>query len=141
MWAADRPLRSGAISIPTLVAITTSFRFALRFNQLPMTVSDSPPRCPGTHTEYTSAVSMKLSPALTNASSTVKDAASAAVQPKTLPPRHRGETRKLERPKGRSCIKTSGLNTLVRQLCIDIVSRDTGCELTLTHEGVRGGAG
>ena len=28
MWAAERPLRSGAISMPTLVEITTSGRFA-----------------------------------------------------------------------------------------------------------------
>jgi hypothetical protein len=45
--------------MPTLVAITTPFRFAPRFNQFPRIVSDSPPRCPGTHTEYTFAVSAK----------------------------------------------------------------------------------
>src|ERR1700736_2860392 len=94
--------------MPTLVAITTSFRFAPRFNQFPIIVSDSPPRCPGTHREYASAVSMKLSPALIDASSTEKDAVSSAVHPNTLPPRHRGETRKLDLPRVRSCIETSG---------------------------------
>src|SRR5579863_7370444 len=51
---------------------------------------------------------MKLSPAPTMASNTAKDTASFAVHPKTLPPRHRGATRKLDRPKVRRCMEISG---------------------------------
>src|SRR5579864_3880299 len=60
-----------------------------------MIVSDSPPVWPGTHAEYTSAVSMKLPPAAAYWSSTANASRSFAVQPKTLPPRQSGKTLKL----------------------------------------------
>ena len=61
-------------------------------SQLPMIVSDSPPTCPSAHTEYESAVSTKVPPAAAKASSTANEACSSAVQPNTLPPRHRRDT-------------------------------------------------
>ncbi len=57
-----------------------------------MTRSDSPPSLPGAHAEYTSAVSTKSPPAEVYASSTRCEVCSSAVQPKTLPPRARGNT-------------------------------------------------
>src|ERR1700730_15660028 len=92
MYAFESPFLSGASSIPTLVARITFFRLPLRLNQLPSTVSDSPPWWPGAQREYTSAVSTKLNPAPTNESRIAKEARSSAVQPKTLPPRQMGET-------------------------------------------------
>src|SRR5580658_8409893 len=52
---------------------------------------------------------MKLRPAAIMASSTLNDAASSAVHPNTLPPRHRGATCKRERPRVRSCMDNSDL--------------------------------
>src|SRR5277367_5998794 len=78
--------------MPSLVARITFFRLPLSLNQLPITVSDSPPLWPGTQREYTSAVSTKLNPASTNSSRIRNDVGSSAVHPKTFPPRHMGET-------------------------------------------------
>src|SRR5512141_267554 len=83
----ESPFRSGPISSPTLVAMRTFLRLPLAFSHLPSTVSDSPPLFPGIHAEYTSAVSMKLHPAATNASNSRKDVGSSAVHPKTYPPK------------------------------------------------------
>src|SRR5438093_96078 len=58
---AESPLSPG--TMPTFVAITMSLRVPRVAIQRPMIVSDSPPEWPGTHAEYTSAVSMKLPPA------------------------------------------------------------------------------
>jgi hypothetical protein len=57
-----------------------------------MIVSDSPPWWPFTQREYESAVSIRLKPAPTNASSRANDVASSAVQPNTLPPNASGAT-------------------------------------------------
>src|SRR5579863_1237584 len=105
MYAFESPFLSGANSIPTLVARITFFRLPLRLNQLPTTVSDSPPLWPGTQREYTSAVSTKLNPAPTNASKIANDAASSAVQPKTFPPRQMGETSRPDPPSLRVFIR------------------------------------
>src|SRR6185312_5505111 len=88
----ERPLRSGPISDPTFVAITTLSRLPLLFCHLPMIVSDSPPSFPGAQREYESAVSMRLKPASTKESSSRKEAGSSAVQPKTFPPNASGAT-------------------------------------------------
>ncbi|CAM5284921.1 hypothetical protein SALBM311S_10324 [Streptomyces alboniger] len=96
MLAADRPWYSGCWL--TLVAMTTSERFPRALTHLPMMVSDSPPELPSTHAEYESAVSTKLPPAAVYASRTAKEAASSAVQPKTLPPRESGKTSRSEVP-------------------------------------------
>src|SRR5689334_23171556 len=69
--------------------ITSSWR-PRRAIQRPMIVSDSPPWCPVTHREYESAVSMRLKPAPTNASSKSNEVASSAVHPKTFPPKASG---------------------------------------------------
>jgi len=61
-------------------------RLPLRASQRPMMVSDSPPRLPGTQPEYASAVSIRLKPASTKASSNTNEVASSALQPNTLPP-------------------------------------------------------
>src|SRR5579872_399303 len=98
MYCLESPFSPGPISIPTLVATITLLRFPVRFSQLPMMVSDSPPLCPGTQREYISAVSMKLNPAATNASSIRNDVFSSAVQPNTLVPRQSGETLRFEAP-------------------------------------------
>src|SRR3984957_11876310 len=98
MYAFESPFLPGASSMPTLVARITFLRLPLRLNQLPSTVSDSPPLWPGTQREYTSAVSTKLNPASTNASRMAKDVGSSAVQPKTLPPRQMGETSRPDPP-------------------------------------------
>ncbi len=50
-------------------------------------VSDSPPLFPGTHLEYTSAVSTALNPAAMNASSKRNDVGSSAVHPNMFPPK------------------------------------------------------
>jgi len=47
----ESPLLPFPISMPTLVATITLFRFPFRFIQSPRIVSDSPPTCPGTHLE------------------------------------------------------------------------------------------
>jgi len=52
----------------------TARRLPRAFIHVPRTSSDSPPLWPGTQREYTSAVSMKLPPASTYASSTASDA-------------------------------------------------------------------
>jgi hypothetical protein len=80
------------MSEPTLVAMITSSCRPRRAIQRPMTVSDSPPWWPVTQREYESAVSMRLNPAPTNASSSLNDVASSTVQPKTLPPNASGAT-------------------------------------------------
>src|SRR5450755_1459689 len=90
------------MGLPTLVASTMRSRLPLCASHLPMIVSDSPPACPGTQREYTSAVSTKFMPASTQASRRRNDIASSMVQPKTLPPRQRRETCRPERPSGRS---------------------------------------
>src|SRR5262245_17464834 len=76
----------------------TFSRAPRRFNQRPIIVSDSPPLLPDAHREYTSAVSIKLIPASTSASSRLNEVGSSAVQPKTLHPKHRGETSNPEFP-------------------------------------------
>ena len=73
-------------------------------SQRPITVSDSPPWCPGTQREYTSAVSMRLKPASTKASSSAKEVGSSAVQPKTLPPKAMGAVDRPLRPRGFICM-------------------------------------
>ena len=75
--------------MPTLVASSTWLRRPERLIHLPIRVSDSPPWLPGAQREYTSAVSMKFSPASTMASSKEQAPASSTVQPKTLPPKVR----------------------------------------------------
>src|SRR6187401_1129972 len=57
-----------------------------------MIVSDSPPWWPVTQREYESAVSTRLNPASTNASSRRNDVGSSTVHPNTLPPNARGAT-------------------------------------------------
>jgi hypothetical protein len=64
----------GPIGPHTFVAMITAGRLRRAAIQIPSAVSDSPPVLPGAHREYTSAVSMKLPPASTYASSTVSDA-------------------------------------------------------------------
>ncbi len=77
MYARDSPDSPGTISTANfgrdqhLVAIAARLQPACRSSS-----SDSPPLCPGAHIEYASAVSMKLKPAATNASSTSNDACS-----------------------------------------------------------------
>src|SRR6476620_4335588 len=90
------------MGLPTLVARTTRLRLPLWRNHLPRIASDSPPACPGTQREYTSAVSTKFIPASTQASRRRNDIDSSTVQPKTLPPRQIRETSRPERPSGRS---------------------------------------
>lgn len=63
MVAGLRSPRPAAPFMPTFVAIRSSSRPPRAASQRPMTASDSPPWWPGTHAEYTSAVSMKLPPA------------------------------------------------------------------------------
>src|SRR5918998_2538419 len=87
MFFAESPLRSG--HDPTFVATTTACRLPRDAIHSPMIVSDSPPELPGARQKYESAVSTKFPPAATYASSTAKDVSRSAVQPKTLPPRHR----------------------------------------------------
>jgi hypothetical protein len=101
MCARDSPFSPGAISIPTLVAIMTRLRAPDFFSQSPMIVSDSPPVCPGTQTEYTSAVSIRLSPDATKASRILNEAASSIVQPNTFPPSASGPTSIPDRPSAR----------------------------------------
>ncbi len=81
--------------------MTTWSRLPLRLSHLPMMVSDSPPTWPGAQIEYTSAVSMKLQPASSQASSSEKLVASSTVQPNTLPPKASGETCSPELPSAR----------------------------------------
>src|SRR6476619_2211324 len=80
------------MSEPTFVAMTTSSWRPRAAIQRPMIVSDSPPWWPVTQREYESAVSIRLKPASTNASSRRNDVASSTVQPNTLPPNARGTT-------------------------------------------------
>ena len=82
------------MSEPILVAMTTSSCRPRCAIQRPMIVSDSPPVCPGTQREYESAVSIRLKPASTKASSSRNDVGSSTVQPKTLPPNASGATSK-----------------------------------------------
>src|SRR5512139_188424 len=89
--------------LPTLVAITTCSRLPLRLSHLPMMVSDSPPRLPGTHDEYMSAVSIRLKPASTKASSSSNECASSTLQPNTLPPKASGAMDNDDLPSGRLC--------------------------------------
>src|SRR5580692_11548062 len=129
MYAFESPFLPGASSMPTLVARITFFRLALRLNQLPSTVSDSPPLWPGTQREYTSAVSTKLNPASTKASRMAKDVGSSAVQPKTLPPRQMGETSRPDPPKLRVFIDIAGSRLLRRVISKRIFRPDSGCSL------------
>ena len=78
MFAAESPP-----SEPTLVAITSWSRLPRLAIHSPMIRSD----WPMFGRMYVSAVSMKLPPASTYASSTANDASRSAVQPKTFPPR------------------------------------------------------
>src|SRR3954451_660261 len=96
-------LRSGARPPPTLVATTIWSRFPRCASQRPMIVSDCP--C---STRYEFAVSMKLPPACTYASSTACDSRSSAVQPKTLPPRQSGKTSRSVRPSTAMRLKLLG---------------------------------
>src|SRR5947209_6162516 len=87
--------------MPTLVAMTTLFLLPVRFSQLPIIVSDSPPLFPGTHLEYISAVSTRLKPDEANPSRILKDVFSSMVHPKTLPPKASGATCKPDLPSSR----------------------------------------
>src|SRR5208282_539266 len=89
------------------VAMTTCWRWPRLLSQLPIMLSDSPPLLPGAHLEYTSAVSIKLNPAPTKASSRLKEVDSSTVQPKTFPPKARGETSNPELPSLRICMFAS----------------------------------
>src|SRR4029453_6014514 len=66
MWRRDSPLSfgPGPIGAHTFVARITAARFSRAAIQVPSTVSDSPPLLPGAHRPYTSAVSLKLPPAV-----------------------------------------------------------------------------
>src|SRR5690349_1889877 len=90
--------------MPTLVAITTRLLLPRALSHLPMIASDSPPRCCGTHFEYTSAVSMQSKPAARKPSSSLKDVASSAVHPSTLPPKIKGAISSPEFPSLRFCM-------------------------------------
>src|SRR4029077_295789 len=94
----ESPFLFGPISIPTLVAIRSFPRLPVRLSQLPRMVSDSPPLFPGTQVEYISAVSIKLNPDATNASSSWNDVDSSTVHPNTFPPKASGATSSPERP-------------------------------------------
>src|SRR6202012_1699821 len=82
----------------TLVAMMTESLFRLAAVHSPMIVSDSPPAFPGTQAEYESAVSMRLPPPATKASSTANDVCLSDVQPKVLPPSPSGNTSRSELP-------------------------------------------
>lgn len=71
----------------TLAATTMPLRLPSLGRHLPIIVSGSPPLCPGTQREYTSAVSMKFKPASCAASRRRNPSASARVHPKAFPPR------------------------------------------------------
>ena len=92
MYLALRPERPAPMLLPHLVASTMRSRLPLCAIQLPSTVSDSPPTWPGTQLEYMSALSTRLKPASTKASSIAKEAFSSSVQPNTLPPKASGAT-------------------------------------------------
>src|SRR3546814_19829616 len=95
---------------PTLVAMTTRSLTPRDLSQCPIIASDSPPTFPGTQFEYMSAVSIKLYPASKRASSRENDSVWFAVQPKTLPPKHRGGTLRPEPPRLRCSIGCSRLS-------------------------------
>src|SRR5947199_249672 len=86
------------ISIPGLVATMTLLRLSPFASHLPRIISDSPPLCPGIQREYTSAVSIKFSPASSAVSSCRNESASDNVHPKTLPPRQSTGTSKSDLP-------------------------------------------
>src|SRR5262249_18532961 len=90
----ERPASFGPepIGPHTLVAMTIAGRLRRAAIQAPSTVADSPPLLPGAHREYTSAVSMKLPPASTYASSTASEAFWSVVHPNVLPPKQRAAT-------------------------------------------------
>ena len=92
----------------------------------PMIASDSPPRWPGTQTEYISAVSMKSSPASSARSSSRNDVSSSAVQPNTLPPRQSGATRRSERPSCRLSMILSHRWRRVWPMRSRLASRESG---------------
>src|SRR5208283_4914362 len=117
MYALESPFRPGPISIPTLVATTTCWRLPLRFSQLPRMLSDSPPLLPGAHLEYTSAVSMKLKPAATKASSSRNEVGSSTVHPITFPLNTRGETSGPEFPSLR-ILMVASRNDYMPKLCL-----------------------
>src|SRR3546814_5167683 len=95
---------------PTLVAMTTRSLTPRDLSQCPIIASDSPPTFPGTQFEYMSAVSIKLYSASKRSSSRENDSVWFAVQPKTLPPKHRGGTLRPERSEAH----TSELQSLLR---------------------------
>lgn len=76
----------------TFVATTRSDGRVRAASHSPMIVSDSPPLFPGTHAEYTSAVSIALPPPATKRSSTSNEVSRSAVHPNTLPPSTTGNT-------------------------------------------------
>src|SRR5580704_230396 len=98
MYAGFSPFLPSPISMPSLVATITLLRLSPFASHLPRMVSDSPPLWPGIQREYTSAVSIKFSPASSAASSCRKESASDNVHPKTLPPRQRIGTSKSDLP-------------------------------------------
>src|SRR5215472_5199607 len=69
-----------------------SSRFPRVASHRPIIVSDSPPKLPGTHTEYVSAVSIKFPPAAAYEPKTANDCFSSAVHPNTFPPSASGKT-------------------------------------------------
>src|SRR5690349_10709277 len=81
-----------------------------------MMVSDSPPACPVTQREYESAVSIRLKPEATKASSSRNDIASSAVQPNTLPPNANGATSKPVLPSLRFSMSSFPLPAPVHRL-------------------------
>src|SRR5579875_3315571 len=117
MYSFFRPCEPSPILNPTLVASTTLFRLPLCANHLPRIVSDSPPWCPGTHAEYTFAVSIASNPRSTNASSNRNEVASSAVHPNTLPPNTNGTISRPDFPKARFCMKAPTASDGRRTAC------------------------
>src|SRR4029453_19342737 len=99
-----RPFMSGPSSEPTFVTTIVRLRLPRLRIHSPMIVSDSPPLLPGTHFEYTSAVSIVSKPAAVNRSSNANEVALSAVQPNTLPPNTSGVMWRPVRPRRRFSI-------------------------------------
>src|ERR1700733_11820576 len=114
MYLAPSPFLPSPISRPSLVARITLLRLLPFASHLPRMVSDSPPVWPGIQREYTSAVSMKFSPASSAASNCRRDSASGRVHPYTLPPRQSTGTSKSDLPS-----LTSSMPALLGLVCQD----------------------
>src|ERR1700722_10094403 len=106
MYAGFSPFLPSPISRPSLVARITLPRLLPLASHLPRIVSDSPPVWPGSQREYTSAVSIKFSPASSAASNCRKESASGSVHPYTLPPRQSTGTSKSDLPSLTLCMPT-----------------------------------